>query len=81
MNRVIIHHRTQGKGVEAVHLQGIACGMRECGYRTKIVSPPGVGVSTNEGKKEQSSLLPGMHPSSFSNVSNCRTTPRHSCSS
>lgn len=65
MNRIIIHHRTQGKGVEAVHLQGIAGGMRECGHKTKIVSPPGVGVSTDEGKKGVVRSIAGNAPQFF----------------
>ncbi|MBN1186579.1 MAG: glycosyltransferase family 4 protein [Bacteroidales bacterium] len=51
MKSMIINHRTQGKGVESVHLNGIAGGMTECGIRTHIVSPPGVDVSPNESKK------------------------------
>ena len=48
---VIISHRTQGKGVEAVHLKGIAEGFINSGYDVTFVSPPGVIVSTEESKK------------------------------
>lgn len=43
---ILIHHRTQGKGVEAVHLLGIADGLRENGHSVSIVSPPGVHVTS-----------------------------------
>lgn len=62
MNKVLIHHRTQGKGVEAVHLQGIAGGMKECGCSAEIVSPPGVDISTIEGKKGIAKSIAGKTP-------------------
>lgn len=49
--KILIHHRTQGKGVEAVHIRGIASGMEACGHAVKIVSPPGAEVSP-DGKKK-----------------------------
>ncbi len=49
--KILIHHRTQGKGVEAVHVQGIARGMEACGHEVRIVSPPGVRLSVHEQKK------------------------------
>lgn len=49
--KILIHHRTQGKGVEAVHVKGIARGMEECGHEVRIVSPPGVEISLDETKK------------------------------
>lgn len=51
MKNVILNHRTQGKGVEAVHIHGIAEGMRMCGLNVTIVSPPGIAVSRDEGKR------------------------------
>lgn len=44
--KILIHHRTQGRGVEAVHLLGIAEGFRANGHSVSIVSPPGVTVSS-----------------------------------
>ncbi len=48
--KILIHHRTQGKGVEAVHVQGVARGMEACGHEVRIVSPPGVRLSVHERK-------------------------------
>lgn len=43
--RVLYHHRTQGRGVEAVHILGMCRGLRECGYQVEICGPPGVEVT------------------------------------
>jgi glycosyltransferase involved in cell wall biosynthesis len=40
-------HRTQGGGVEAVHLLGMAKGFRRTGAEVTIVSPPGIEVSAD----------------------------------
>ncbi len=42
--KVVIHHRTQGQGVEAVHLLGMVQGFEANGCAVAIVSPPGVTV-------------------------------------
>jgi glycosyltransferase involved in cell wall biosynthesis len=39
--RVLYHHRTQGTGVEAVHIMGIVSALKGLGHRVKIVGPPG----------------------------------------
>lgn len=44
--RVVIHHRTQGQGVEGVHLLGMAGGFEHAGAEVAFVSPPGVTVGT-----------------------------------
>lgn len=60
--KILIHHRTQGKGVEAVHVQGIAQGMRACGHEVRIVSPPGVRLSVHEQKKGAVRTIAGSVP-------------------
>lgn len=62
LDNVLINHRTQGKGVEAVHLQGIAGGMRDCGLKGTIISPPGVEVSTKDVKKGAARALARYAP-------------------
>ena len=42
--RLVFHHRTQGQGVESVHLLGMATAFERAGARVEIVSPPGVTV-------------------------------------
>jgi glycosyltransferase involved in cell wall biosynthesis len=46
--RLVLHHRTQGQGVEGVHLLGMAGGFTRAGMEVEIVSPPGVRVGTAE---------------------------------
>jgi glycosyltransferase involved in cell wall biosynthesis len=43
--KFIIHHRTQGKGVEAVHLLGIKEGLESLAHQVNIASPLGIEVS------------------------------------
>lgn len=38
--RVLYLHRTQGRGVEAVHIRGMADAMREAGHEVRVVGPP-----------------------------------------
>lgn len=45
--RVLYHHRTQGRDVEAVHIRGLAGGLEELGYQVEIVGPPGVRTDAN----------------------------------
>src|SRR5437762_2473479 len=40
--RIVYHHRTQGRDVEAVHICGLASGLEELDCRVEIVGPPGV---------------------------------------
>lgn len=40
--QALYHHRTQGKGVEAVHIHGFCGGLQALGYAVEIVGPPGV---------------------------------------
>lgn len=39
---ILYHHRTQGKGVEGVHIRGMAEAFRRLGHKVIVVSPPGV---------------------------------------
>lgn len=41
---ILYHHRTQGKGVERVHILGIVNSWRKGGHEVDIVSPPGVSL-------------------------------------
>ena len=42
MKRILYHHRTQGQGVEGVHIRGMVDSFRKLGYEVDIVSPPGI---------------------------------------
>lgn len=42
--KLLYHHRTQGGGVEGVHILGIARAFERRGWSVQIVSPPGVTV-------------------------------------
>src|SRR5688500_145726 len=44
MKRVLYHHRTQGHDVEAVHILGLAGGLRELGFEVEIAGPPSLEV-------------------------------------
>ena len=37
---ILYHHRTQGKGVERVHIMGLVNGLRELGHQVEIIGPP-----------------------------------------
>src|SRR5205085_2062062 len=45
--RVIYHHRTQGRDVEAVHIRGLSGGLEQLGYEVEVVGPPGVEANPN----------------------------------
>jgi glycosyltransferase involved in cell wall biosynthesis len=45
--RTLYHHRTQGRGVEAIHIAGVCSGLRELGGQVEIVGPPGIDVNPN----------------------------------
>jgi len=38
---ILYHHRTQGKGIEGVHIMGMVAGFRKLGHLVKIIGPPG----------------------------------------
>ena len=38
---IVYHHRTQGKGVEGVHINGVVQGLRALGHQVTILSLPG----------------------------------------
>jgi len=42
MKRILYHHRTQGRGVEGVHIRGMVDSFRKLGYEVDIVSPLGI---------------------------------------
>ncbi len=44
--RILFHHRTQGQGVERVHIMGMVNAFLQAGHQVEIVSPPGVTVSS-----------------------------------
>lgn len=39
---ILYHHRTQGSGVEGVHIRGIVDAFRQLGHKVTLVSPPGI---------------------------------------
>src|SRR4051812_11716861 len=39
---ILYHHRTQGRGAEAVHISSIVYALREMGHTVTVVSPPGI---------------------------------------
>jgi len=47
--RILYHHRTQGRGVEGVHIGGIAGALRRFGHDVDVLSPPGVTVPPAAG--------------------------------
>ena len=40
--RILYHHRTQGRGAEAVHISSIVLALREMGHEVRVLSPPGI---------------------------------------
>lgn len=40
--KILYHHRTQGRGVEGVHIRGMVEAFRRLGHDVIVVSPPGV---------------------------------------
>ena len=58
--RMLYHHRTQGTGVEAVHILGMARGFEECDFKVEIVGPPSINMverNTNTDNSSQKSSL------------------------
>jgi glycosyltransferase involved in cell wall biosynthesis len=41
---ILYHHRTQGGGVEAVHIRGIVDGLRAMGHAVQVVGPTGTAL-------------------------------------
>ena len=41
---ILYHHRTQGKGVEKVHILNVVLALRRLGHRVDILSPPRVNI-------------------------------------
>ncbi len=41
---IVYHHRTQGSGVEGVHIRGVVAAMRKLGAVVSLIEPPGVRV-------------------------------------
>lgn len=39
---ILYHHRTQGRGAEAVHISSIVRALETMGHRVTVVSPPGI---------------------------------------
>lgn len=39
---ILYHHRTQGTGIEGVHIMGMVTGFRNLGHLVKIIGPPGI---------------------------------------
>jgi glycosyltransferase involved in cell wall biosynthesis len=44
---ILYHHRTQGTGVEQVHIMGLVEGLRKRGHRVTIAGPPGTDPETD----------------------------------
>lgn len=58
--RLVLDHRTQGQGVEGVHLLGMARGFERAGAEVAIVSPPGVEVGRPGATPRRRSGLRGL---------------------
>jgi hypothetical protein len=48
---ILYHHRTQGQGVEGVHINGMINAFVEAGHPVKLVSPPGTNGATESPDK------------------------------
>jgi glycosyltransferase involved in cell wall biosynthesis len=40
--RILYHHRTQGRGAEAVHISSIVHALQDMGHSVTVLSPPGI---------------------------------------
>ena len=54
--RILYHHRTQGRGVEAVHISGVCSGLRELGCDVEILGPPAVSVDPDHVVSAESGM-------------------------
>lgn len=51
---ILYHHRTQGRGVEGVHIRGMVEAFRRLGHEVAVVSPPGVDPFSDADCKTKS---------------------------
>jgi glycosyltransferase involved in cell wall biosynthesis len=58
--RLVVDHRTQGHGVEGVHLLGMARAFERAGAAVEIVSPPGVEVGRSGTAPRRAAGLRGL---------------------
>jgi len=58
--RVVVDHRTQGQGVEGVHLLGMVHAFERAGVEVGIVSPPGVEVGRPGAAPVKASGIRGL---------------------
>ncbi len=47
--RILYHHRTQGRGVEGVHIREVVRGWRQKGHSVDVAGPPGVTIEDSPG--------------------------------
>ena len=59
---IIYHHRTQGKGVEGIHITSIVKALRDLGHEVFLVSPPGCDPTQpmQQGNKQIASRKSGL---------------------
>ena len=59
--RIIYHHRTQGTGVEGVHIRSIATALQRLNHKVTVVSPPGCDpmkeITSFSKKNENKSMI------------------------
>ena len=51
--RILYHHRTQGRGVEGVHIRGLVGGFESLGHKVDVVSVFGADHGENASKPEE----------------------------
>ncbi len=56
---ILVHHRTQGRGAEGLHISSIVVALRRLGHRVTVVSPPGIDPLAPQ------STIPAGHDSNF----------------
>jgi glycosyltransferase involved in cell wall biosynthesis len=56
---VLYHHRTQGRGVEGVHIMTVVDGLRAAGHKCVIASPPGADPEAQLGDAGQHNVSRG----------------------
>lgn len=54
---IIYHHRTRGRDVEKVHINGIANGLKKLGHNVYILSPPGVTIDNPKADAKASESI------------------------
>ena len=60
--RIVYHHRTQGRGVEAVHIRGIVNALRARGHEVDVLSPPGCDPFQEQQRAAAAQGAPARHP-------------------